>query len=263
MIVGIIGVGVVGKAVKYGFEKLGHRIIIHDVALGTDISDVIWADIVFVCVPTPALEDDACDTSIVESVVMKLDELKYKGIVAIKSTVAPGTTEKLQQLTSLNICFVPEFLRERCAITDFIENHDVCIIGTIHTNTFNLIKKVHGKYPKKFVQLTPTEAELCKYFNNIYNAALIVFANSFYEVCKVFGVDYMKIKDAMVNRNHIVDIYLDCNDNCRGFGGMCLPKDTKAIAHLCEKLGVNVDFFKMLLDENDKYKITVYEGMRK
>ena len=44
---------------------------------------------------------------------------------------------------------------------------------------------------------------------------------------------------------------------------MCLPKDTKNLAFLCDKYGIDVDFFKNLLDENDKYEMTVFEGMRK
>jgi len=67
----------------------------------------------------------------------------------------------------------------------------------------------------------------------------------------------------MVTIDHIPDKYLDCNKSFRGFGGMCLPKDTKALNNLCESNDIPVQFFKMLLDENDKYETTVYKGMRK
>jgi len=261
--VGIIGLGVVGGALKYGFEKLGHVVCFHDIAYGTRIEDVIDTEICFICVPTPSDEEGRCNISIVQDVVYKLNLLAYSGIVVIKSTVAPGTTNKLQITTNLNICFVPEFLRERCAVSDFMENHDVCIIGTEDIIVFDKIKEAHGKYPKKFIHLSPIEAEFCKYFNNSFNATLITFANSFYELCKVCGVDYTKVKDAMVNRDHITDIYLDCNDNVRGFGGVCLPKDTKALTVLCNDFKIDVAFFKMLLDENNKYITTVFDGMRK
>jgi len=263
MDVGIIGIGVVGGAIKYGFEKLGHKVVCHDIALETKIEDVLATEICFVCVPTPSKDSGECDTSIVESVVDKLAELKYTGIIAIKSTVAPGTTSRLKEKTGLHICFVPEFLRERCAVTDFTEKHDVCIIGTEDTSIYSKIKEAHGRYPKEFVMLTPTEAELCKYFNNILNATLITFANSFHEVCNSFGVNYSNVKNAMVKRDHITDIYLDCNENIRGFAGQCLPKDLKAIANVCERDVLNVDFFKMLLTENAKYTATAFEGMRK
>jgi len=261
MKVGIIGVGIVGGACKFGFELLGHNVSVHDIALETKIEDVLDTEVVFVCVPSPQGDDGACDISIVEEVVNNLNQLGYQGIVAIKSTVVPGTTKALIESTLMNIVFVPEFLRERCAITDFTENHDVCIIGCSDPETFEKIKDCHGHLPEKFVRLTPSEAEFCKYFNNVYNATLIIFANSFYEACKEQGVDYTNIKNAVVNRKHIHGNYLECNDNFRGFGGMCLPKDVSAMAKLMESS--SVDFFDDLLDENSKYKVTVFEGMRK
>jgi len=163
----------------------------------------------------------------------------YNGIIVIKSTVEPGTTEKLRKRWSYEkICFVPEFLRERCATTDFLENHDVCIIGVpknvstenLDTYMYNTIKKAHGNIPKKFVQVGTTEAELAKYFNNVHNAANIILANSFYEVCQKLNADYSEMKNAIVNRNHIVDIYLDVNDMFRGYTGMCVPGDTMVIS---------------------------------
>ena len=102
-----------------------------------------------------------------------------------------------------------------------------------------------------------------KYYNNIYNATLITLANSFYELCGELDASYTKIKNTLVLRDHINDSYLQCNDNFRGFGGVCLPKDTLAIAKLVEKLGLDVDFFRTILEENKKYKVTVYDGMRK
>ena len=137
MKIGVIGVGVVGGACKFGFELLGHDVLVHDIALQTKIEDVLETEIAFICVPTPMGEDGSCDTTIVEEVVRTLSQLNYNGIVAIKSTVVPGTTEKLRTETGLNVCFVPEFLRERCAVTDFTENHDICIIGCNDNETYD------------------------------------------------------------------------------------------------------------------------------
>jgi len=261
MNVGVVGVGVVGGACKFGFELLGHNVSVHDIVLGTTLADIMDTEVVYICVPTPRADDGSCDISIVREVILELQERGYSGVVAIKSTVVPGTTESLREETGLNVCFVPEFLRERCAITDFTENHDVCIIGCSDDQTYRLIKECHGSLPEKFVRLTHAEAEFCKYFNNVYNAMLIIFANSFYEACKLSGVNYTNVKNAVVNRKHIHSNYLECNDNFRGFGGMCLPKDVSAMAKLMEN--TNVDFFEDLLDENNNYKVTVFEGMRK
>ncbi len=261
MKVGIVGIGVVGGACKFGFELLGQHVAVHDIALDTTLDDVVESEIVYICVPTPRDVDGSCDISIVREVLDGLKERNYTGIIAIKSTVAPGTTEALREITGMNLCFVPEFLRERCAITDFTENHDVCIIGCKDDETYETIKECHGSLPEKFVKLNPTEAEFCKYFNNTYNAMLVVFANSFYEACKLKGADYTKVKNAIVSRKHIHSHYLECNDNFRGFGGMCLPKDVSAMAKLMEETDIN--FFQNLLDENDNYEVTVFKGMRK
>jgi UDPglucose 6-dehydrogenase len=259
--IGIVGLGVVGSACKGGFEELGHVVKLHDLKLGTSIEDVKDTELVFLCVPTPAKPNGECDTSIVESVVEELHKMKYTGVVCIKSTVAPGTTDRLSdKYPSILFAMVPEFLRERYALADFTEHHDLLVIGTYSDEVFGWVREAHGNFPEKVVQMTPTEAELVKYFNNTYNATLITFANSFYEVCKHYNVDYTHIKNVMVNRNHIVDMYLECNDNFRGFAGVCLPKDTKEIASVAKKVGV--EFFDDLLKENAKYKRTVQDGMR-
>ncbi len=263
MKIGIIGVGIVGGAIKYGFEKLGHKVKVHDIKYNTKIEDIIDTDICYICVPTPQSNIGKCDTSIVEDTVNKLITLKYRGIIAIKSTVEPGTTDKLQENNpTAAICFVPEFLRERCATIDFTENHDILIVGTNKQEIYNKIVECHGRYPHKTLMLKPKEAELVKYFNNAYNATLITFANSFYEICNALGVDYNNIKNAAVLRTHIFDRYLDCNESFRGFGGMCLPKDVSALNYIAKQLKTPVEFFNNLLKENSKYKTTVYEGMR-
>lgn len=271
MKIGIIGVGVVGGAIKFGFEKIGHCVKYHDIKFkNTKVSDLVGCEIIFVCTPTPEAEDGSCDTTIVESVVFEVDAALKEDvsfapnnypIIAIKSTVQPGTTQKLiAKYPHLKFCFVPEFLRERCAVTDFTENHDLCVVGTEDHKVFEIVKRAHGNLPDKVIQLGTTEAELVKYFNNAYNATLITFANSFYEVCVELGVNYTEVKNAVVNRKHIAHNYLECNDNFRGFGGPCLPKDLRALSKIAKRAGV--DFFKNILDENDKYKTTVYEGMR-
>ena len=160
------------------------------------------------------------------------------------------------------IAHVPEFLRERAAITDFTDNHDLCVIGTDSDEDYELIKASHGYFPKQFCRMSPTEAELAKYFNNVYNAMLITFANNFYEICQRLNIDYSTVKDAMVQRHHIFDKYLDCNENLRGFGGVCLPKDTVAIAKLSEKLGLDLHLFNAILEDNEQHGVTVYDGMR-
>lgn len=263
MKIGIVGNGVIGSAIKFGFERLGHMVLVHDIKLSTKLLNLMECESIYICVPTPSFDDGSCDTSIVESVIDELHILNYKGIIVIKSTVEPGTTEKLiQKYSNDKICFVPEFLRERCAISDFIENHDVLAIGTDNLENLNIIKNNHGNYPKNILTMKPTEAEILKYFSNIYNALRIVFANEMYELSKYFDSDYNTIKNAYILRN-TKDMYLDVNDNFRGYAGVCLPKDTKAIAALCKRFNLNLELFELIDKENDKFKKTVFDNMRK
>jgi len=263
MKIGIVGVGVVGGAVKYGMEKLGHDIRVHDLKLKTTIDAVMDTDICFVCVPTQSKEDGSCNVNAVYEIARQLATKAYSGILAIKSTVEPGTTRYLRQVHScLRICFVPEFLRERCAVADFMENHDLCVVGTDDVEVFLTIKEAHGRYPRKVIMMQPTEAEFVKYFNNVYNATLVTLANAFYDLCKAKGANYAVVKDALTQRDHIFNRYLDCNENFRGFGGACLPKDTRVMAHLAKKLETGVKFFDALLQENARVTTTLIPGMR-
>lgn len=267
--VGIVGLGVVGQAVKDGLERLGNEMLVHDIKLNTLIGDVVEADIVFICVPTKELPDGSCDISIVEDVLQSLTLLEYKGVVAIKSTVEPGTTAKLyaKYVTSgyarfADICFVPEFLRERSAFYDFTEGHDLLAVGTYSQKTFDLVVRIHGRYPKKTARLSVTEAELLKYYSNVYNALRVTFANGFYEICNKLGANYSKVKDTFILRGTATDMYLDCNEAFRGFGGPCLPKETAALANLSKRLGIPASIFSTIVEDNKLYKKTVPNGMR-
>jgi UDPglucose 6-dehydrogenase len=265
MKIGIAGLGVIGSACKYWFEKLGHKVTYHDPKyIESKFEDLLDAEIVYICVPTPSNEDGSCNTGIVKIVVDSLMKNNFKGIIAIKSTVEPGTTQSLiDQYFNEKICFVPEFLRERCAFTDFTENHEVLAVGTSCDEVFQLVQKSHGKYPRQFAKLSATEAELLKYYSNVFNALRIIFANEMYEICKVLGADYTKVKDTFVMRGTAKDIYMDVNESFRGYGGVCLPKDTKALDALVKKYNLNLKLFETIDKENEKFTTTVFEGMRK
>jgi len=263
MKIGIVGhLGVVGSACKFGFEKLGHTVYGYDISdKNTTVFDLNNCELIFVCVPTPIGVNGTCDTSIVESVVKQIDSMSgFSGDIVIKSTVTPGTTRKLNNHCLSKVAFCPEFLRERCAISDFVENHDLLVAGTDDYNLAKKIFELHGNYPKQIIQLSPEEAEMVKYFSNGINALRIIFANVVQEICEHVGADYKKVKDAYIMRGQMPDQYLDCNENFRGYAGTCLPKDVKALENLespCYGL------FKKMDEINEQLEKTVFEGMRK
>ena len=263
MKIGIIGLGAVGSANKQGFEHLGHEVLVHDIKLDTTMQDVLLTEINFVCVPTPSTADGQCDTSILESVIQELDDNKYKGIIAIRSTSVPGfTQEMIEKHKNLAICFVPEFLRERCAVDDFINNHKLLAVGTFDIWVYRKVVKAHGNLPEHTEHLTPTEAEVLKYYNNVYASLRVTFANVMYEICEKLNCDYTTIKNSYIKTGKAVDMYLDVSDGLRGYGGMCLPKDTRALARLMEKLDLDLNLISSIDHDNSKFKRTVFNGMR-
>lgn len=264
MKIGVIGIGVVGKAVLDGFKYIGHDTYFHDIKLNTNIKDVIDADIVYICVGTPSLSNGDCDISQVISTIEQLNKLKYNGIVAIKSTVPPGTLKYLSdRYTELTLCFVPEFLRERCAYADFVYNNNILVVGTNNESVYNEILESHKNIVKDSVQMTYEEAELVKYFSNTYKAMKVTYANSFHRVANKFNADYTKIKDTFLKHGTLESDYLDVNDDFAGYAGMCLPKDVKAMRYIVNKYDLNLDIFRFIDEENEKFVKKVPKGMRK
>lgn len=268
MQIGVIGsCGIVGSALTFGFKKLGHKVYEYDIKLNRshlNFSSVINnSEIIYICVPTPSNEDGSCDTSIIKLILLDLEKYKYKGYIVIKSTVPPGFTEKqINLFYNEKICFVPEFLRERCATTDFVENQKLLAIGTEKPEVFEIVKKCHGNYPKHVVQLTPTQAELLKYYHNTINAARVVIANEFYDLCSKLNENYTEVKNALLFSTDLPDQYLDVNENMRGYSSICFNKDLPALYKTADALNVKLPLLKTIKSSNDRYKKTPFGNTR-
>ncbi len=263
MKIGIIGWGAVGSAIGEGFKMLGHKVIRHDPKFNTSIDDVLETELVFVCVPTPAGETGECDLSIVHETIDSLKHRNYKGVIALKSTSVPGTTQSIiEKYNDKDICFVPEFLRERSALEDFVRNHDVLAVGCYTDRAWHKVCEAHLWLPKNSIRMTPTEAEILKYYSNTFNALRVVFANVMYEICDKLNSDYDKVLNTFLLRKTSSPDYLSCGPDVRGYGGMCLPKDTKAMADLCKKLELPFELFDTIDHDNSLVKRTVFNGMR-
>jgi UDPglucose 6-dehydrogenase len=252
MKIGIVGLGVVGSAIKKGFEDLGHKVKVHDIKLKTNLVDVLDTKIVYLCLPTNPAEDGSCNIDVVGETVYELSKLKYKGIIAIKSTIIPGTFKFLETLFDKErLCHVPEFLREKYAYEDFTKKHNVLIVGTNNRKCYEAVVKCHGKYPKETLKLTPYEAEFVKYFSNVFKAVKITFANSFGKLCETHKVNYSKVLKAYELEGIKETGYLNYFGSNGGFAGMCLPKDVLALDKLATEHNINL--FSFILEENKKY----------
>jgi len=253
MVIGIVGQGFVGKALKSGFEK-HYKIETYDKFIESkstcDLADLVAkSEVIFVCVPTPMDKDGTCHTGIVEEVVKEIDKWSYaywgnidkKPTIVIKSTVAPGTTDKLhRKYKSVDVIFNPEFLTEANFIDDF-KNQNRIILGGIRRGT-NKLRQIYSKvFPKTtIVKTSATYAEMVKYFSNCFLATKVSFANEMKQICDGLDLDYDKVVeyatyDERLGKSHWA---VPGPDGELGFGGHCLPKDLSALIGVARKLGI-------------------------
>jgi UDPglucose 6-dehydrogenase len=266
MKIGSIGRGMVGDAIFKGLKELKYEMSYYDpVFKESKMTDIFDSDCCFISVPTLPNEKNECDLRILIKVLDELDEMKYKGVICIKSTITPGTTQKMiEKYNNNNICFCPEFLKERCAYEDFMENNPICIIGTINNKVFEIIKEIHTPICKFFKMVTPVEAELTKYMQNVYNTYRVLFANGFYEVCKNNNVEYNSVLDSLLVRKELDAKYMRCDENLRGPSGPCLVKDSLAFNQYVNRLELDIKpkIFQTIVDDMALYPKTVIEGTR-
>ena len=264
MKLGIVRQGFVGLALKAGFEK-HYEIETYDnyeVDKSTcDLADLVAkCKVIFVCVPTPMNKDGSCHTDIVESVIKEINKWSYaywgnidrKPTIVIKSTVSPGTTERLhKKYKSVDVIFNPEFLTEATFIEDF-KNQNRIILGGIRRGT-NKLRQVYSKvFPNTTIVKTGAKyAEMVKYFTNCFLSTKVSFANEMKQICDGLDIDYDKVVeyatyDERLGKSHWA---VPGPDGDFGFGGHCLPKDVSAIV---SEFGS--DLLKSVLDVNDKVR---------
>lgn len=250
--IGIAGVGMVGGTLKNYFEKKGRKIFLYDKGkkIGS-LKEINKADIIFICVPTPFQKDKGFDLSFVEDVVSKI---KGRKIIVIKSTVLPGTTEKLQKKYPRHkFLFNPEFLSELTADQD-MEYPDRQIIG--YTNkSYHVAGDILQILPlAPYEKIMPaTEAEMVKYFGNTWFSIKVIFANQIYDLCQKLKINYDNVMEAAAADKRIGRSHLEVwHKGYRGYGGKCLPKDIKAFIQFADSLGVDLKLHKTAEEINNQ-----------
>jgi len=257
---GFLGCGAIGSAISDIHEQFDQNIIRHDLRLNSKLEDLIDADLIFVCLPTPQSLEGACDISIVEQELANLNDLGYEKTIVMKSTVPPGTGASFSNKFDFEYISSPEFLREHNAHSDYL-SQKMHIVGTQKEIPSILIKALEPlKSDLKKFQIT--EAELIKYFHNTFNAWRITFANAFCDLSEELGADYANIVSGFCELNCFSPAYLKSSSEFKGFGGPCLPKDTAALAHLSTALSLPSNVWEFMISENAKRIITLPEGLR-
>lgn len=250
----IIGYGWVGKAM----HELFPNALIHDPH--HDYVSPELADVAFVCVPTPTqkftpgkvIGTGPLDTSIVEEVVRDLDE----ELIVIRSTVMPGTCDKLEKLGK-NICFQPEYLGETVQHPLLNEgNRPFLIIGGKPENRRKLIELYQTVYNANINirQVTNYEAEVIKLSENRAIAFKVAQCQELYDACEKAGIDYYTIRDAVYGDDPRFNLWWTfIYPDRRGFNSKCIPKDIYGWASWAESLGYDPKVTKAILSKNEEY----------
>lgn len=252
MNLGIAGVGFVGGAIQKYFESQGKPVTLFDPprSLGS-AEELQKCDLVFISVPTPYTET-GFDTTSIDTV---LPLLKHGTKVVIKSTVLPGTTDTYQKkFPGLFLFFSPEFLSQKTAVEDFAKPTRQ-IVGYTDSSV-QFADEVLALLPFAPYQITikAREAEMVKYMNNVFYALKVTYANQIYDLCESLGIDYATVmKGAVTNEpwmgtNHWDALY----GGYRGYGGKCLPKDTRSLIQFGKKLGADVSLLELIETINNK-----------
>jgi len=248
--IGIAGCGFVGQALLRLFGDCP----VYDPAKGeTDREAINRCRFAFVCVPTPTGPRGEYDVSLVQETVRWIES----ELIVIRSTVAPGTTDRLRRETRKRIIFQPEYIGETVA-HPLLDHHaqDFAVLGGPIEDTSpvaDLYKRLfHASL--RFYLTTALCAELAKYMENPFYATKVTFCNEFFDIARTFGVDYNELRevwlaDPRISRDHTFVYPED-----RGFGGKCLPKDTSAIIAASEQGGFTPPLLKAVMAANARYR---------
>ena len=187
-------------------------------------------DCFILALPTDAI-DGLLDITILEKWIEEIVNNKSNSsMIVIRSTVPVGFTKSIQQhLAYKNLYYWPEFLREGRAFYD-IENPSRVVLGGVKSELEKLMKIIHGNKKLEFpvFYTTSQEAEAIKLFSNAYLAMRISFFNEIDSFSEREGMNPQNIIEGVCADSRIGNYY---NNPSFGYGGYCLPKDTKQIAY--------------------------------
>ena len=298
MQVAIIGAGYVGLVTGGGLASLGHRVRLGEadpdrvarleagdvpifekglpdlLSRGSErelisyhtsnIEAVVGAELVFLCLPTPAGDDGRADLGLINAVVDELaNEVADDAIFVIKSTVPPGTVAGLRKRladlgSSARIVSHPEFLREGKALDDFMKP-DRIVVGAYDDEDAEAIAGLYESLDANVVRTDPTSAEMIKYASNSYLAARLTFVNTLANVCEAVGADVIDVISGMGMDHRIGPHFLQPGP---GYGGSCFPKDTAALIGVAEDAGYDFELLRAVIEADHEQRRRIAEKVR-
>jgi UDPglucose 6-dehydrogenase len=239
-----------GKVPIYepGLEELVRRNVKeHRLSFTTDIAGAISQSMVsFIAVGTPMGASGAADLSSVLSAAEAIARAATGyHIIAVKSTVPVGTNDQLREVVErgvrhrIDVCSVPEFLKEGSAIEDFMRP-DRIVIGSTSDQATTILREVHAPFLRTdnpLLVMHPRSAELTKYASNAMLAIRISFINQMANLCEAVGAEINDVRRGMGSDKRIGSQFLFPGV---GYGGSCFPKDVQALIYSAAEQ--NLDF---------------------
>ncbi len=223
-------------------------------------------DLIFITVGTPATSKGGINLNslraVAKTIGQTLAKSKNKPIIAIKSTVTPGTNQAIKQIIEkeskkksgkdFGIISNPEFLREGRAVDDTFNPH-IVVIGGEDSKTINKVKKFYEgfyNFTIPYITTNTQTAEMIKYANNSFLATKISFINQIANICQsIPGTNVDDIAKAIGIDPRIGEQFLKAGP---GYGGSCLPKDIKALISFSENCGQSPTLLKAVQTTNSQ-----------
>jgi UDPglucose 6-dehydrogenase len=249
--VSVIGLGFVGSAMVNSFRLKGYlddiNLFIYDKFRDGGIgrfNGTLNADIIFLALPTMYDENRGVyDITAIEEISAMLVEHEYKGVVVIKSTILPETTDILCDKYGLNFVHNPEFLTARTANEDF-HNQTHIVLGQSKSCPDKMYNKVvqfySTLYPSAQIsRCRSTESESMKLLVNCFYAVKVQVNTEFYLLCQKMGISYDTVMSMMLKNGWINPMHTKVPgpDGKISYGGLCLPKDAIAATQLMRQKG--------------------------
>jgi len=229
----IAGNGVTGKATSSLFYTDGVRMFDIDFDRENLSYHLKSSSFVILCLPSPTVNGKQ-DLSAIDKWLGMIKTDAPSISVIIRSTILPGTTDKLSKLYGLNIAHVPEFLTESTALEDAL-NPEFLVVGArdilLKEKVTQLFINNSMMLTKKVIKCSPTTAELIKYSMNSFFALKVTMANQLWDVAKEVGANYDQVREVLESHKWgSKNGWNVWHNQKRGFGGNCLPKDIEAFA---------------------------------
>jgi UDPglucose 6-dehydrogenase len=222
----------------------------------------------FVAVGTPMSANGAADLS---GVLRVSDEIACAAIgyhiIAIKSTVPVGTNDRLRERVKsianspIDVCSVPEFLKEGSAVEDFMRP-DRVVIGSSSEQATAILREIHAPFVRTdnpILIMHPSSAELTKYASNAMLALRISFINQMANLCEAVGAEINDVRRGMGSDRRIGSQFLFPGV---GYGGSCFPKDVQALIHSAAEHQLDFAMLKATDEVNDRQKRLMVERVK-